>query len=181
VLVAVVAVVLAAWQTVDPGGTPDRARAGSRPAQETPTVIVEPSPGPQETPTVIVEPSPVPRPIYLPRSLASYDPRVPEPLQTRGQGYLVKLTQAGRTACAPATHVLQDRPEGVVNARPWAVLHSPHPEPELNLDLYVGEYVEVFGFSSLTPDECRSLTWQILSVEALRRIVLPPGHGPTAR
>lgn len=138
----------------------------------------------QETPTVIVEPTAEPRPAYFPRLLRVYDERLPEPVTTRLEGYVVKLTRDGREACAPATHVLQSRPDGFPNAVAHAVLHSPHPEPELNLDLYLGEYVEVFGFSSLAPEACVTLTWQHLRVEALRRVILPPGRlgaDPAAR
>ncbi len=145
-----------------PAGARGRATRASAPAQGTPTIVVEPTS--------------VPRPAYLPSLLLAYDSRLPEPLTTRLEGYVVKLTREGREACAPATHVLQTRPDGFPNAVAHAVLHSPHPEPELTLDLYLGEYVEVFGFSSLAPETCQSLSWQHLQVEAIRRVIVPPGQ-----
>jgi hypothetical protein len=132
------------------------------PAQATPTVVV-------------VEPTPAPVPVFLPRLLKRFDPHTPGPVESRMEGYVVKLTQAGREACAPGTHVLQTQPEGFPGAAALAILYSTHPGPQYNLDFYVGEYVQVFGFSSLAPPACASLSWQILSVEAIRRIILPPG------
>jgi hypothetical protein len=129
----------------------------------------------QTTPTVVVEPTSPPRPLYLPSAALNHDPNLPGALTTRLEGFLIKLTRAGREACAPGTHLLQDKPEGHPDAQVHAVLHSPHPDPELNLDLYVGEYVETFGFSELAAEPCQALTWQLLKVQSLRKIILPPG------
>jgi hypothetical protein len=129
----------------------------------------------QTTPTVVVEPTAAPVPVFLPRLLKRYDPRLPGPIESRFEGYVVKLTREGREGCAPATHVLQTKPEGFPGAVGLAVLYSPHPGADYNLDFYIGEYVEVFGFGGMAPTACRTLSWQLLSVEAIRRIVLPPG------
>jgi hypothetical protein len=135
---------------------------------------------PEPTPTarIVTEPTAAPVPAYLPRILRNVDSRTPDAVVTRLEGYLVKLTAVGRAACAPGTHILQKKPEGFPNAAGIAALYSPHREPEYNLDLFTGDYVEVFGFAGLAPDDCRSLTWQLLTVESIRRIIVPPG-GPT--
>jgi hypothetical protein len=131
---------------------------------------------PEPTPPIITEPTVAPRPVFLPRLLKRYDPLAPDPPVTLLEGYVVKLTAEGRASCSPATHLVQDKPEGYPNATAQALLYSPHPEPELNLDLFVGEYVETFGFGSLAPEACAKLSWQLLAVESIRRKEILPGH-----
>lgn len=130
------------------------------------TPIVEPSPSPV--------PTPEPRPLYLPFVPDGYDPRAPGPVPAAAQGFVAKLTVAGRRACAPASHVLLSEPEGTVATVPLALLHSARPDPPLNLDLYLGDYVEVTGLSSMKPSSCPIDTWQLMAVRAIELRERPP-------
>ncbi len=133
-------------------------------AQSTP--VVDPSP----------PPTPAPDPLYLTLVSKAYDPLIPGPLVSTAQGYVAKLNPAGREACRPATHILLDKPEGTASASPLALLYRSRPDPMLNLDLYLGDYVEVSGLGSLTPEACRSLTWQQIAVRGIEQREVPPGN-----
>jgi len=126
---------------------------------------------PAQTP--IIDPEPDLRPAFLPLVARRHDPRLPEPLGTVYQGYLAELRSLGRARCAPATHVLLDKPEGTLGAAAIAVLRAGR--PRLNLDLYVGRYVEVAGPASLSPADCRILTDWSVDVESVTVRERPPG------
>lgn len=131
------------------------------------------------TGTPIVDPvpteTPPPLPLYLSIVHRDYDPRLPGPVPSRLEGYVAKLQPDGRRDCAPASHALLDSPEGSAGARVISLLHRARPEPELNLDLYLGDYVEVTGPVSMAPERCRHLTWQIMAVSQITGRELPPG------
>jgi len=131
------------------------------------------APHPQQEPTPVIDPLPVLRPAYLPLAARRHDPRVPEPLSSTVRGYVAELRALGRERCAPATHVLLDKPEGSQGAAAIGVLHSRRPGP--NLDLYTGEFVEIGGLTGLAPEPCRILTEWLLEVTSIKVIELPPG------
>jgi hypothetical protein len=145
---------------------------GAGPAQAT----AEPTPPVPETP--IVDPEPVPPPIYLPSAERGVDAAKPPPVTPGVKGYVASLTAAGRRACAPATHVILALPEGSTGNEAVAVAYSAPDRPEINLDLYVTDFVEAGGLEDLAPAECRPVTRRILRVEWVRSIPLPPGAAP---
>jgi hypothetical protein len=149
--------------------------AGAGPAA-TGTPIIDPGPAPATaTPAA---PEPVGQRLVLPALSKRHDPRLPPPLTGTARGYVATLNAAGRAACAPATHVLLSGPEGASGTDPIAVMHPESTDPGLELDLHVGEPVEVAGLVSLAPPGCRAVTWQLLTVTRVRRLELPPGEPP---
>lgn len=122
--------------------------------------------------TPIIDPEPVPDPVFLPALAKAHDPRLPEPLPSTHRGYVAELRALGRERCAPASHVLLDRPEGTVGAEALAVLRRARGGP--NLDLYAGAYVEVFGLADHAPAECRILTPWLIEVTAIKEVEPPP-------
>jgi len=136
------------------------------------TPVVDPGPG-----TPSATPSPPTARICLPNLMQGYDPRLPGPITTTIEGYVAKLNAEGRAACAPATHILLRRPEGEPGADPLALLVRAGTDPRLELDLYLGDYVEVQGEGDLAAEACRDLSWQLIGVRAIRVIEVPPG-GP---
>jgi hypothetical protein len=141
------------------GGSASRALA-------TGTPIIDPHP--TSTPT------PVPQPIYLTFLAQHYDPLAPGAVPASATGYVAKLDVRGRIECAPATHVLLDAPEGELGARAVSLLYRSPNAPALNLDLYVGDYVEAAGLVSLAPERCRSVCWQLMEVSEVREREIPP-------
>jgi len=126
------------------------------------------------TPTPLVVPILTPAPIYLPELHQGYDPLLPGPIEARAEGWLAALTERGRKACAPATHVLLRDPEGSTGNVAHAVLFASRPDPELTLDLYIGEYVELSGTSQLAPPDCDVVTWRSIAVSAIREKEIEP-------
>ncbi len=126
------------------------------------------------TPTPLVVPVLTPSPLYLPLTHQEYDPLLPGPIESRAEGYLTSLTASGKRACAPATHVLLRDPEGSRDNEARAVLSAARSDPDLNLDLYVGEYVELTGTTHLTPPDCDVLTWRHIAVGAIREKEVGP-------
>lgn len=122
--------------------------------------------------TPIIDPEPVPDPVFLPALAKAHDPRLPEPLPSTHAGYLAELRALGRERCAPASHVLLDRPEGALGAEALAVLRRARGGP--NLDLYAGAYVEVFGLADHAPAECQILTPWLIEVTAIKEVEPPP-------
>lgn len=123
--------------------------------------------------TPIVDPQPEPTPIYLPAVARDYDAALPGPVGGALEGYVAALTRAGRSACAPATHVLLTRPEGTRGAETVAVIHAARPGPDLNLDFFLGEYVAASGATDLAPEACR-IAWRSLRVERIDALDTPP-------
>lgn len=148
---------------------------GPAPVEATGSRIVDPGPLPG---TPVVDPEPDRAPLVLPALWKRYDPRLPPPLAATARGYVATLNAAGKAACAPATHVLLSGQEGANGARPIAVMHAESADPLLELDLYVGDPVEVTGLVSLTPTGCSGVTWQLMAVTRVRRLDLPPGEPP---
>jgi hypothetical protein len=105
--------------------------------------------------------------------MRAYDPRLPEPLSSTLRGYLHVLRPLGRERCAPATHVLLDKPEGTLGAAALAVLHAQRRGP--NLDFYAGAFVELRGPQGFAPTDCRILTDWLIDVTSIKVIELPPG------
>ncbi len=132
----------------------------------------------QQSGTPVVDPEPTatpqPLPIYFPRALSDYDPLAPGPLPSQLNGYVVELEREWRPDCAPATHVLLDRPQGESGAAAKALMYVA-PEAHLNLDLYIGEYVSASGLLGLAPEPCRQLTWSMLEVREITILEVPPG------
>ena len=126
---------------------------------------------PHQTP--IIDPLPVLRPAYLPFAVRAHNPLVPDPLSSTMRGYVAVLRALGRGRCAPATHVLLDKPEGRTGANALAVLRAPRRGP--NLDLYVGAFVELTGTMGFAPAECAILTEWLIEVSSITVIELPPG------
>jgi len=145
------------------------ARALARAVGRGPTAAARAAP--QETP--IIDPLPVLRPAYLPFAVRAYDPQLPEPLSSTVRGYVHSLRAVGLERCAPATHVLLDRPEGRPEARALAVLRAPRRGP--NLDFYVGRFVELSGLLGFAPAACSILTDWLIDVASITVIELPPG------
>jgi hypothetical protein len=129
---------------------------------------------PEATPTPLVIPVHTPAPLFLPDLLQGYDPLLPGPIESRAEGWLAPLTSRGRRACAPATHVLLRDPEGTLNNFALAVLRAAFPDPALNLDLFIGEYVLLSGTSEQAPDACDVVTWRSIIVEAIEEKEVPP-------
>jgi hypothetical protein len=139
---------------------------------DTAPVAVHGQPG---EPTIAI-PTPLPRPVYVPLLQQTYDPRYPDPIVSTIRGHLDTLEPAGRERCAPATHVLLDRAPGPVVSQALAVLvPADRADPALNLDLYVGGYVEIDGLVYEAPASCRGVTWQLIAVTAIREVDRPPG------
>jgi hypothetical protein len=168
-------VALAGWAADPHPLDPAPAWAGSLQASaaQQPAAIPQAIPAaPQQTP--IIDPLPVLRPAFLPFALRGYNPQLPEPLSSTVRGYVAELRALGRERCAPATHVLLDKPEGVLGAAAIGVLHARRPGP--NLDLYAGEFVEVGGTTSLAPTPCLILTEWLIEARTVKVIDLPPGQ-----
>jgi len=123
--------------------------------------------------TPITEPEPELLPAFLPIAVSAYDARLPEPAESAIEGYVAALTRAGRSACAPATHVLLTGPEGTRGVQTVAVLHAARPGPALNLDFHLGEYIRAAGTIDLAPSAC-SITWRRLRVESITVLDIPP-------
>ena len=123
--------------------------------------------------TPIVDPQPEPRPVFLPLTALDHDPLLPVPVGDALEGYVAALTRTGRDACAPATHVLLTQPEGTRGAQTVAVAFAARPEPALNLDFYLTEYVRVTGATDLTPAAC-SIVWRSVRVETIEILDRPP-------
>jgi hypothetical protein len=152
-------------QQPEPTSTPES------PLTSEPTTAPEPTSG-----TPVVDPEPLVLPLYLPRVEAAYDETVPPPVVPTARGYLAEMQRAGREACPPARHILLTKPEGTPGNKAVAVLVQDLPDPELTLDLYVAEYVEVKGIEELAPEACRQVTSRLIRVRELRVIDLPPGR-----
>ena len=117
--------------------------------------------------TPVTEPVPELVPLHLPYVTVNFDALLPPPLESRFRGWVGVLTPSGREACYPATHVLLDRPEGTLGVQAIAVMLPMRPDdPDLTLDLFAGEYVEVIGTSGPAPEPC-IVTWQKLTVGAI--------------
>lgn len=134
------------------------------------------TPPPEDTP--IVDPDPEPEPLFLPLVLARADKTEPPPLLPEVQGYVAVLTRAGREACAPATHAVLARPEGTPGNTAVAVAYASPDEPDMNLDLYVTDFVVAGGIEDLAPPECRIVSTRLLEVRRIRVVPLPPGGTP---
>lgn len=178
----------AATVTPTDGPTPtDTAGATTRPGTTTPPVETAPAPAatddatpsvtpPPETPIVDPDP-PLPRPIFLPWLGSRESAALPPPIVAGALGYVVSLNARGRSACAPATHVLLEQTEGSRDNRVVAAVFQDLPDPLLTLDLYANDLVRVAGFESSTVAECRSVveTRRLIGVRTLVRVVRPPG------
>jgi len=176
-------------QSVTPGrsetppgsGTPELTQTPTQPSstpltQQTPAQSVTPGPTastsePLETP--VVDPEPAPGRVFLPRVIRGEDAALPPPIVPVEHGWLASLTERGREACAPATHVLLEKREGALHNRTVAVLDDLL--VDLSLDLFIGEFVEVNGTESMSPEACRSLTSRLIGVTWIRRVPRPPG------
>lgn len=123
--------------------------------------------------TPIVDPQPELHPVFLPLVAKDYDPFLPVPVGNALEGYLASLTRAGRDACAPATHVLLTQPEGTRGAQTVAVVYAARPEPALNLDFYLSEYIQVTGATDLAPAAC-SIVWRSMRVSSIVVLDRPP-------
>jgi len=137
-----------------------------RPAQPEPTATDD---------TPIVDPEPLVVPLYMPYTAARYDETQPPPLAPIFHGYVAALTPSGRQACAPATHILLLQPEGTPGNTGIAALVQGGSDPNLTLDLYIAEYVEVKGTQDVAPEACRQVTQRLLHVREITIIRLPPG------
>ena len=105
--------------------------------------------------------------------MLNYNPLEPEAISTDHIGYLTSLSNSGRQACWPGTHVLLDRIEGHPDAKALTVLVDR--DGELNLDLFVGEYVALSGLSELAPADCKIITNWLLDVDEVEIRELAPG------
>lgn len=126
--------------------------------------------------TPVVDPEPQPVPLYLPYLGQGDDKAQPPPLAPVFRGYVAALTASGREACAPAKHVLLREPEGTPANTAIAALVQGLPDPQLTLDLYIGEYVELKGTQEIAPEDCRPVTPWLVRVRDIRIIRLPPGR-----
>jgi len=130
----------------------------------------------EETP--VVEPPPLPTPLHLPLVLRGYDRRWPGPVLPEARGYVAGLLRAGREACAPGTHVLLRDPEGTPHNTALAVLWSGPATPDINLDLYIADFVELRGLEDLAPPVCREMVSpRLIEVRAIRAVLVTPRGG----
>ncbi len=148
------------------------AAAAVAPALEGPRPPAAAAPVAQESTPIVVPPPPTPRPIYAPYLNKQFDPLAPEPVGNTAVGWLAALQPDGRTACAPATHVLLRYAEGTLNNAVEAVV-VPAVEG-LALDLFVGDHVELRGGIDLAPAGCRFLTWRMVLASRARAVPPPP-------
>jgi hypothetical protein len=116
----------------------------------------------------------------MPNTMQRYDPLAPGPLPASAEGFVVQLQPEWREQCAPATHVLLDRPEGSVGAEAVSLLYRWAGATEINLDLYIGEYVRAAGLLMMAPEGCSELSWQMIEVREIEIIELPPRPVPTS-
>lgn len=137
---------------------PPGAPAAAAPARQDSTPIVNP-------------PGPTPRPIYVPYLNKAWDPLSPEPVTNVFKGWLAVLQPDGRTACAPATHVLLRYAEGTLD-NPVEGVVAPA-VADMVLDLFVGDYVELRGGVDLAPEGCR-ITWRLVRANRVRSAEPPP-------
>jgi hypothetical protein len=126
--------------------------------------------------TPVVDPEPQPVPLYLPYLGDGDDKTQPPPLAPVFRGHVAALTASGREACAPAKHILLREPEGTPANTAIAALVQGLPDPQLTLDLYIGEYVELKGTQEIAPRDCRQVTPWLVRVRDIRIIRLPPGR-----
>jgi hypothetical protein len=132
------------------------------------------APTPDRTP--VVDPLPLPLPIFLPSLLCGVDRAQPPPLTPEYRGFVAALLRSGRQACAPATHVLLVDREGKWPNAAVAVLYTDPDRPDLNLDLYVSDFVVVSGLEDVAPDACQEVARRILEVSKVEVVPVPPGQ-----
>lgn len=130
------------------------------------------APVPQESTPIVIPPAPTPRPIYAPYLNKQFDPLSPEPVGNTATGWLAALQPDGRTACAPATHVLLRYAEGTL-PNPVEAVVAPA-AAGLALDLFVGDHVELRGGIDVAPERCRFLTWRMILASRVRSVAPPP-------
>jgi hypothetical protein len=134
------------------------------------------TPGADETP--IVDPQPQPLPVYLPCAARRADRALPPPLLPDARGFVASLSRTGREACSPATHVLLAEREGTSPNSAAAVVYASPRNPEINLDLYVSDFVVVSGLEDNAPTACSGVTRRLIEVRAVRVVPVPPGQSP---
>lgn len=145
------------------------------PASQEPTETA--SPAPDETP--IVDPVPKPHPSYLPALMRGVDRTEPPPLTPEVGGFVAVLSRDGRSACAPATHALLAEPEGSSPNHAVAVVYADPDRADLNLDLYVSDFVLASGLEDLAPPACRQVARRLIAVRRLTVVEVPPGQSPS--
>ena len=125
----------------------------------------------QDGTPIVNPPDPTPRPVYVPYLNKNWDPLSPEAVTNVFTGWLAVLQPDGRTACAPATHVLLRYPEGTLDNPVEGVVEPA--AANMVLDLFVGDYVELRGGVDLAPVGCR-ITWRLIRTNRVRSTELPP-------